>query len=80
MVLGDAFLIHPAARLPGLEMGMLRSRVPDPGRRRPETRPEGDGLVEMLVATVLAVMGHLHVVAVEFTGIPGEDLVAALDP
>ena len=79
MMLGDAFLVHPAPRLPRLEMGVLRCRFPDPARCRPEAGPEVDCLVETLAATVLSVMRHLHVIAIEISPVLCQTFVATFD-
>ena len=73
MVLLDAFLVHPSAGVEGFEdvgvdafAGIV---IPYPHRCGPYACIEVHGFVEVLVASVLAVVRHLDVIAVEVVGV-----------
>lgn len=84
MMLGYADLVHPAAGVERFEVVRIDARpvivVPDPGRRGPQAGAETDRLIKLLAASLLAVMGHLQVIAVQIVPVrSGEHLVAAFD-
>ena len=83
VVFAYAFLVHPAACVERLEVcgvyAFARVVVPNPQGCRPQACSELYGAVEILVAALLPVVCHLHVVAVEFLAVWAvERLVAAL--
>ena len=69
IVLLDTDLIHPASGVDGFHPCGVEALadivVPDPQRGRPQAGAETDRSVEALVASLLAVVGHLQIVAVE---------------
>ena len=80
----DTDLVHPASGVDGFHPCGVEALadivVPDPQRGRPQAGAETDRLIKLLAASLLAVMGHLQVIAVQIVPVrSGEHLVAALD-
>ena len=73
VVFAYAFLVHPAACVERLEVcgvyAFARVVVPNPQGCWPQACAELYGAVEILVAALLPVVCHLHVVAVEFLAV-----------
>ena len=84
MMFANAQAVHPQARVASLQDTRIETLalivVPHPGGRRPQACPEADATVEGLAASILSMVSHLQIVAIQIPCVGAlQYLVSALD-